>query len=179
MLWKLEGLSEHDVRRPLTRTATNLLGLVKHLACWELAYFGDTFGRPHGMLLPWDVPGADANDDLWVSAEDSRSDVVGVYRQAWAHAAETFDALDLDAPGRVPWWPPDHQRVTLHQMLVHVLVDTARHAGHADVLREQVDGAVGRSRSSDCLPDASYDWAAHHARVESAALGAAAGPGGL
>ncbi len=172
VLWKLDGLPEHDVRRPLTRTGTNLLGIVQHLACWELAYFGDTFGRPHGVQLPWDAPGHDPNDDLWVGPDDSRSDVVGLYRAAWAHAAETFDAHDLGDTGTVPWWPEGQQRVTLHQMLVHVLVDTARHAGHADILREDLDGAIGRSRGFDALPDAAYDWAAHRDRVERAAVAA-------
>jgi hypothetical protein len=46
LLWKLDGLSEYDIRRPLTPTGTNLLGLVKHIASVELGYFGDTFGRP-------------------------------------------------------------------------------------------------------------------------------------
>ena len=48
MVWKVEGLSEYDARRPMTPTGTNLLGLVKHLASVELGYFGDTFGRPTG-----------------------------------------------------------------------------------------------------------------------------------
>ena len=54
MLWKLDGLSEYDIRRPLVPTGTNLLGLVKHLAGFELGYFGDTFGRPWDGPPPWD-----------------------------------------------------------------------------------------------------------------------------
>ncbi|GAA4690247.1 DinB family protein [Nocardioides nanhaiensis] len=173
LLWKLEGASDYDQRRPLTGTGTNLLGLVKHLAHVELGYFGDTFGRPTGVTNPVDEPGGDDNADMWVTPEETRSDVVGLYKRAWAHAAETFDALGLDergldARGRVPWWPEATNEVTLHQVLVHVAVDTARHLGHADILREQLDGAVGLRADVDNLP-ADYDWVSHHARVEQAA----------
>ena len=167
VLWKLEGLSEHDVRRPLTPTGTNLLGLVKHLAGVELGYFGDTFGRPAGIDLPWYAPDADPNDDLWVTPGQSRAWVVALYRRAWAHAAETFLACDLDAVGRVAHW--GGEEVTLHQMLVHVATETHHHAGHADILRETVDGAAGFLTSSSNLPDDGYDWPAHVARVQAAA----------
>ena len=53
MLWKLDGLGEYDIRRPLTPTGTNLLGLVKHLAGVESGYFGATFGRPFPGTLPF------------------------------------------------------------------------------------------------------------------------------
>ena len=168
MLWKLDGLSEYDARRPLTPTGTNLLGLVKHLASVELGYFGDTFGRPHGEHLPWHAEDADPNADLWVTPEETREDVVGLYRRAWAHAAETFVALDLEATGEVPWWPPESRTVTLHQVLVHMVAETCRHAGHADILREGLDGAAGRF-AWDANLDDGYDWVAHHDRVEEAA----------
>ena len=72
IVWKVEGLSEYDARRPLTPTGTNLLGLVKHLASVELGYFGDTFGRPHGIALPWHADDADPNADLYLTADESR-----------------------------------------------------------------------------------------------------------
>ena len=97
MVWKLDGLSEYDVRRPLTATGTNLLGLVKHLATWEAWYFGEVFGRPFpGPVLPWqDSEGS----DLWVTADESRDQVVDFYRRAWQHADATIGELPLDAPG--------------------------------------------------------------------------------
>ena len=52
--WKLDGLSEYDIRRPLVPTGTNLLGLVKHQAMVEMGYFGDTFGRPCADQIAWD-----------------------------------------------------------------------------------------------------------------------------
>jgi uncharacterized damage-inducible protein DinB len=168
MVWKLEGLSEYDVRRPLTPTGTNLLGLVKHLASVELGYFGDTFGRPHGEDLPWDTEDADPNDDLYAIPEETREDIVGLYHRAWAHAATTIEASDLETVGEVPWWPEGRRRVTLHQILVHVVAETCRHAGHADILREGLDGAAGRF-PTDGNMDPDYDWPAHVARVEAAA----------
>ncbi len=171
LVWKVEGLSEYDARRPMTPTGTNLLGLVKHLASIELGYFGDTFGRPHGIDLPWHADGADMNDDLFLTADESREWVLDLYRTAWAHAAETFAQLELDAPGRVPWWGDDGD-VTLHQVLVHMVAETQRHAGHADIVRELIDGRAGR-KAEDLNMDASYDWPSYVARVEAAATEAA------
>ncbi len=64
LMWKLDALSEYDVRRPLTPTGTNLLGLVKHVAIVELGYFGDTFGRPSPEPQPWLAPDAEPNADI-------------------------------------------------------------------------------------------------------------------
>ena len=138
MVWKLDGLSEYDVRRPLTPTSTNLLGLVKHLSIVEAWYFGKTFDRPFAEDLPWWDEGAEEQIDMWVTAAETRAEIVDRYRRVWLHADMTINDLPADAPGHVPWWPrPD---VTLHTMLVHVLAETNRHAGHADILREQLDG---------------------------------------
>src|ERR1700746_1838012 len=111
LLWKLDGLSEYDVRRPMVPTGSNLLGLVKHCAGVELGYFGDTFGRPAADKVPWDE--ADPNSDMFAAADESREFITGLYRRAWAHADVTIDALPLDAIGHVPWWPPARQEVTL------------------------------------------------------------------
>jgi hypothetical protein len=172
MVWKLEGLSEYGVRRPMTPTGTNLLGLVKHLASVELGYLGPTFGRPHGEHLPWHDEDAEPNADMFATPDETREDILGLYRRAWAHGAETIAALDLDSTGEVPWWPPDRRVVTLHQILVHLVAETARHAGHADIVREEIDGAAGVRPDSSNLPDDGYDWAAHRARVEEAARAA-------
>ena len=104
VLAKLDGLSEYDVRRPLTVTGTNLLGLVKHLATWEARYLGEVFDRPFPGPLPrWDVE-AERLADMWATERESRSDVVDRYRRVWEHSDATVDALALDATGRVAWW---------------------------------------------------------------------------
>jgi Protein of unknown function (DUF664) len=100
------------VRRP--PTGTNLLGLVKHSAGWELEYFGTVFGRPHGVPLPWLADGAAPNADMWATPGESRDEILALYHQAWLHADETIAALPLDAPGRVPWWG-EYGEVTLLQ----------------------------------------------------------------
>jgi hypothetical protein len=170
LLWKLEGLSEYDVRRPLTPTGTNLLGLVKHVASIELGYLGDTFGRPSGEPMPWFDEGAEPNADMWATADESREDIVGLYRRAWAHADATLDALPLDTVGRVPWWPGGKDEVTLHHAVVRVIADTHRHAGHADIVRELLDGAVGMDRGNDSMAqgDPSW-WEGYRDRLERAA----------
>lgn len=170
LLWKLDGLSEYDARRPLTPTGTNLLGLVKHAAGIELGYLGDTFGRPSGEELPWLSEAAENNADMWATAEESRADIVGLYRRAWAHADATIEALPLDTVGRVPWWPSGRDEVTLHHAVVRVLADTQRHAGHADIVRELMDGATGMDRGNTSMPSVDPAWwEEHRARVERAA----------
>jgi uncharacterized damage-inducible protein DinB len=170
LLWKLEGLSEYDVRRPLVRTGTNLLGLVKHLAGVEAGYFGEVFDRPFDELLPGYEEGAEPNADLWATADESREDLVALYRRVWAHSDATIDALDLDAVGRVPWWPEGRDEVTLHLILVHVTTETHRHAGHADIVRELIDGAAGLRAGNDNLAagDDAW-WASYRARLEQVA----------
>ncbi|WP_156724932.1 DinB family protein [Streptomyces apocyni] len=170
LLWKLERLSEYDIRRPLTPTGTNLLGLVKHTAGVELGYLGDTFGRPSGEPLPWLEDGAEVNADMWATADESREDIVNLYRRAWAHADATLDALALDVVGRVPWWPDGKDEVTLHHAVVRVIADTHRHAGHADIVRELIDGSVGMNEGNGSMaPGDSAWWEDHRSRLERAA----------
>ena len=172
LLWKLEGLSEYDIRRPLVPTGTNLLGLVKHAAFVEFGYFGDTFGRPSEDRLEWDE--SDPNSDMFAGPGESREFITGLYRRAWAHSDATIDALALEAIGHVPWWPAGRNEVTLHRILVHVATETARHAGQADIIRELIDGAAGLTSKHSNLPsDDQAWWAAHRDRVERAAQKAA------
>jgi uncharacterized damage-inducible protein DinB len=174
LLWKLEGLSEYDVRRPLVPTGTNLLGLVKHVASVEAGYLGDTFGRPFGEPLPWFDDGAEPNADMWASAEESREQIVGLYHRVWAHSDATIDALALDAVGHVPWWPSDRSEVTLHRILVHMIAETDRHAGHADIVRELIDGAAGlRDGNDNMAPGDQGLWLDYRSRLERAAQEAA------
>jgi Protein of unknown function (DUF664) len=172
LLWKLEGLSEYDARRPLVPTGTNLLGLVKHVTGGEMGYFGDTFGRPCPGQIPWDE--SDPMSDMFAAPDESREFITGLYRRAWAHSDATIEALPLDAIGHVPWWPADRNEVTLHHILVRVTAETARHVGHADIVRELIDGAAGWTQARSNLPPSDQiDWQAHRDRVERAARQAA------
>ena len=170
LVWKLEGLSEYDVRRPLVPTGTNLLGLLKHLASVELGYFGDCFGRPHGEDLPWFSEDAEPNADMWATPDESRDDIVSFYRRAWRHSDATIEELDLDSLGTVPWWPADVAEVSLHRILIHVATETHRHAGHADIVRELIDGAAGLRQGNENLPHGDDAWwSSYRAQVEAAA----------
>jgi hypothetical protein len=176
LLWKLDGLGEYDVRRPMVRTGTNLLGLVKHLAGVEAGYFGFVFDRPFPEPLPWMEETAEPNADLWATADEPREQIVALYRRVWAHADATIGGLDLDAHGHVPWWPDGRNPVTLHRILLHVIAETHRHAGHADILREQIDGGVGLRVEADNLWLADgVTWEAHAQRLEQVAHEAAGG----
>jgi hypothetical protein len=170
MLWKTEGLSDYDVRRPLTPTGTNLLGLLKHVAGVAVGYFGEVFDRPFPEPLPWLEEDAEPNADMWATPEESREDIVGLWHRCWAHSDATIAALPSDAAGVVAWWPEDRRRVTLDLVLIHMVAETNRHAGHADIVREQIDGFAGLREQADNLPtqDESW-WREYRARVEAAA----------
>jgi uncharacterized damage-inducible protein DinB len=172
--WKLDGLDEYDVRRPMTATGTNLLGLVKHLATVEAGYLGAPFGRPFPGPLVWDDEGAEQDADMWARADESRADVLAFHERAGAHADATITAAELDAVGEVPWWPEERRHPSLHTVLVHVVAEVNRHAGHADILRETIDGSAGFRRDSANLSRSDdAGWQAYLAQVEQAARVAA------
>ncbi|MFJ7422065.1 DinB family protein [Streptomyces uncialis] len=172
LLWKLDGLSEYDARRPLTATGTNLLGLVKHVATVEARYFGEVFDRPSPEPLPrWqDSDGG----DQWATEDETRDQIIGFYRRAWEHSDATIDEFPLDAPGHVPWWPEPYPKTNLFAVMTHVLSETVRHAGHADILREGLDGRTGLRAGNEQRIDEEAR-AAHRARIEQAARTAASG----
>ena len=170
LLWKLDGLIEYDVRRPMVATGTNLLGLVKHVALTEAEYLGMVFGRPFLEAFPDLAPDAEPNADMWARADEPRQAITDLYRRVWAHGDQTIADLDLEAEGLVPWWPEERRVVTLHQVLVHVVAETNRHAGHADIIRELIDGSAGLNPVFSNLPDVdAAGWAAHVQRLESVA----------
>ena len=168
LVWKLDGLGEYDLRRPLTPTGTNLLGLVKHSAGSHFRYFGEVFGRALDVALPWLSNHAEPNVDLWAAPGETRDDIVAVYQDTCAAADGTIAGLSLDAIGRVPWW--GGEVVTLHHVLAHVTSETQRHAGHADIVRELIDGSAGLLEGHTNLPtgDAAW-WTNRRDRIEAAA----------
>jgi hypothetical protein len=166
MLAKLEGLSEYDRRRPLVPSGTNLLGLVKHLAGLEYAYLGESLGRTPAETLAWveDETIWDAAD-MWALPSESSDYLIGLYQRACAFADETIDQLGLDAPGSVAHWPEGGRTTTLGVLLIRMVDETAQHAGHADIVRELIDGTGG--------PDAGVldagGWSEYYTKLQQAA----------
>lgn len=139
LLWKLEGLSDEDLRRPLTRTGTNLIGILKHLTGVTYGYLCSAFGRER-ETFPWEFDEELFYGlDMWATPDESPAEFISAYRRACDAGAQTIDELDLETVGK------HHTglRVSLRWMILNVLLDTTRHAGHADVLRESTDGRVG------------------------------------
>lgn len=143
---------------------------MKHVASVEAGYLGDVFGRPFSEPMPWMAPDADDNADMWAAADESSEQIVGLYRRVWAHSDQTVDEIDLDTNGSVTWWPPERRDVTLRRILVHMIVETGRHAGHADIIRELIDGSTGVRKGNDSMPDRDVGWwAEYRTKVERAA----------
>ncbi|WP_431916097.1 DinB family protein [Micromonospora wenchangensis] len=167
LVWKLEGLDEREARLPRTATGNNLLGLLKHCLNVEAGYFGPTFGREFPSpdeLVPMAAYDEDPQTDWYARADETKDGLIDLYRRVAEFADRTIAELPLDAPGRVPWWRPGHQDVTLHQIIIHVTCDLARHAGHADILREQHDATVGWRRENPQVID-DQQWPAYVAKL--------------
>jgi len=172
LLATLDGLDERQIRWPLTPTGTNLLGLVKHTASVSLGYFGETFGRDHGQALPWFDEDAAVNDDMWATVDETREQIVALHHASAREADATIAALELESPGRVPWWNADKADVTLGRILVHMIAETAHHAGHADIVREML---IGTAAVDPNLPEwTDVQWAAYRSSLEQIAAAAGA-----
>ncbi|MFC6022131.1 DinB family protein [Plantactinospora solaniradicis] len=167
LIWKLDGLSEREARLPRTATGNNLLGVLKHCLNVEAGYFGPTFGREFPTpqdLVPMQAFEEDPQADWYAGEGETKEGLIDLYRRVAVFADQTIDQLPLDAPGQVPWWRPDGQDVTLHRIMIHVTCDLARHAGHADIMREQHDGAIGLQRENSNIPH-DHDWPAYVTRL--------------
>jgi hypothetical protein len=160
VLRALDGVSDYDARRPVTPSGTNLLGLVKHLAGVEAGYLGACVGRP--VPFPWDDDAWESGD-MWATADESRDQIVGLYREVWRNSDAAIAELPLDAPAFVEWWPPERQHTTLGHLLARMLAETAQHAGHAEILRETIDGRGGRDH--DAIGDAQW-WETYVGKIQ-------------
>lgn len=170
LLWKLEGLSEYDLRRPMVATGTNLLGIVKHVASVEAGYLGDCLARPFEQEFPWFTDDAEPNADMWATADESSQSIIDLYRRVWSHSDATIATLELDAVGEVPWWPDGQRTTTLQHLLVHMIAETHRHAGQADIVRELIDGSVGWLPGRENLPAMDEAaWVEYRERLEQVA----------
>jgi hypothetical protein len=167
MVTKCAGLSEYDVRRPVTASGTSLLGLVKHLIGIEQVYLGTAFGRSTSFTLPWVEDGSIWDGaDMWATEDESREELIDLYAQACQHSDETIAALDLDSPGSVPHWPEERRATTLGVLLFRMVDETAHQAGHADICREIIDGQGQADR--DEVGDDAY-WTSYVRRIQAAA----------
>jgi uncharacterized damage-inducible protein DinB len=137
ILWKLDGLHDDLLRKPITPSGTNLLGLVKHLASVEYGWFCSTFGRETEPLP--DVF-ADPEADMRAAPGESTADITAFYGRARAAADEVIAATALDDVGHVSW---AGDTVSMRWVLIHMIEETARHAGHLDILRELIDEETG------------------------------------
>ena len=173
LLSKLDDLSEYDRRRPMTPTGTNLLGLVKHLAGLEYGYLGESFGYPAPESMSWVEDGSIwEGADMWAKPDESSEYITGLYRRACAHADGVIAALDLESPGSVKHWPEDRRATTLGVLLIRMVAETAQHAGHADVVRELIDGKGGPDQGT--IDESA--WRAYLSQVRAAASTFATGP---
>lgn len=166
-LAKLEGLSEHDRRRPMTPTGTNLLGLVKHLAGLEYGYLGAAFGRPPVVPPSWFRDDPYTEIDMWATPDESSDYITGVYRAAWIHSDVTIGKFELGSPGWVAHWAVGSQETTLGALLIRMVDETAQHAGHADIIRELIDGTVSDDRES--VATDTVFWRDRRTRIQAAA----------
>jgi len=134
VLKKVNGLDEEQLRRRLVVSDTTLLGLVQHLADAERYWFGYT--------LAGDPRHADVDFDMRVAPNRSADQVIGGYQTAIAESdAHIHAAAGLDVRTA---HPVNDEPLTLRWVLAHMTSETARHAGHADILRELIDGVTGR-----------------------------------
>ena len=137
MVWKLDGLTDEQQRRTLVPSGTTLVGLVKHLANAEYGWFCETFGRPTEPLT--DIS-HDPEADMRAADGETTEEIVAFYRRSWSAA----DAAILELPLTGIGTSYSGSTVSLRWVLVHMIEDTVRHAGHADILRELIDGSTGR-----------------------------------
>ncbi|MFI7059936.1 DinB family protein [Kribbella sp. NPDC050124] len=137
LLRKLEGLDGEQLRRPMTASGLSLLGLVKHLAETEHGWFLRIYG---GSLEP-DLfsTGNDPDADFRVGPDETADALVGQYLLTCERARAVVAAGGLDDVVTTP----SGAEANLRAILVHMIQETARHNGHADIIREAIDGATG------------------------------------
>ena len=142
VLWKIEGLDDDQLRRQMTPSGTSLLGIVKHLAAVEYGWFCSTFGREMEPM-PFDEEAPEA--DLRIAPGETTTDIVDFYNRACSAADVVIGEVGLEELGDA-WFG---EQVSMRWVLIHMVEETARHAGHMDILRELTDGATGDHNRPD------------------------------
>ena len=133
-----EGLSDEALRRTVVPSRTTILGMIKHLAYVERGWFQETIAGK-----PVDYPFDDADDpdaDLRIEPEESSEEILDLYRTECARSREVIESVSLDDLVKGEKRSADYN---VRWVVVHMIEETARHAGHADIIREQLDGTTG------------------------------------
>jgi hypothetical protein len=139
LIRKVHGVSDADARRAPTASALSLLGLLKHSTVWEERWFrGVVAGRSLADGWP-DHESSIPDEDFVVGDEDTVELWVARYREAAETSRSISAAMDLNAACA----RPDVVDCNLRMVLLHLIEETARHAGHADIIRETLDGSRG------------------------------------
>jgi hypothetical protein len=135
LLWKVDGLSDADLRRPMTPSGLSLLGLVKHLGYVERSWFQIGFA---GQDLPVPWSDADPNADFRIEPGETTVAILAFYKEQVERSREIVASAALDDLARHPG-----RARTLRWIMLHMIEETARHNGHADLMRDAIDGATG------------------------------------
>lgn len=139
MIWKLKGLSTEAASRRLVPSESTLLGVVKHLAYVERGWFHDFKGDP--ISYPW-AEGDDPDSDFVVEPEDTVESIIALYEAETAKSRKIVEESSLDELTKGS--RRSSEPISLRWIMIHMIEETARHAGHADILRELTDGAIGQ-----------------------------------
>ncbi len=135
LIWKLDGLSDAQLREPHHTTGFSLLGLLKHLIRVERTWFQE-------RLMGEQVDGQPNDETAWVPERvESFETLILQYREVCRRSNEIARSLPMDQNTLQP--SSTHGVVTLQWVLFHMLEETARHLGHADIIRQSIDGATG------------------------------------
>ena len=133
IMWKLDGLTDDQLRQPVTSSGMCLLALAKHVAGVPYYWLCEIFGRP---CEPW--PGTET-DDVELDPGDTTASVLEYFARARAASDQAIRELDLETTGTT--WLGDV--VSFRWAILHTIEEAARHAGHADFMRELIDDTTG------------------------------------
>jgi uncharacterized protein DUF664 len=142
ILWKLRGLSDEDLRKVIVPSGWSPLGMVKHLGYVEQNWFRTRLAGEKDLPVPWTEQDPDA--DMRVEPYETTEEVFQFYRDQCERSRKIAGGRSLE--DLAVEWPADRPpelRPNLRWIYIHMIEETARHAGHIDIVRELIDGAVG------------------------------------
>lgn len=137
---KVDGVSDEDLRRPMVPSGTTLLGMVKHLAYVERSWFQNIFLNQE-VSFPWTKEDPDA--DFRIEPDETTEQILQLYKAECEKSRAIVADASLDDLSQRPPSPGKRDPFSLRWILTHMIEETARHNGHADILREQIDGSTG------------------------------------